>query len=628
MAANAGAIRAGRAFVELFTDDSKLVRGLRAASGKLKAWGSTVTGMGVKLMAGGAAIVGPMLAAVKTFMSAGDALDKMSGRVGVSVEFLSALGHAADLGGSNLEAMEVGIRRMQRSAYDASQGTKSTADAFATLGVSVRGTDGKLKGTEQLFMESATALSKLENNTTKAAIATILFGRAGTQLLPMLKDGKAGLLGVMEEAKKLGLVMSTEDATAAAELTDAWTRLTSGAKMAAVQIGAALAPALQTAADWMRQFIRPVIDWIKANRALIATAFNIAVGVTAAGAAFVGVGTALGGFATAVSTVASLLGVLLSPIGLAVAAIGGIAHYTGIGGTALGWLGDMFTWLFDVASETWSGIADALATGDLGLAAEVAWSAVLMVWHTATQGIRKMWAEAVYWVQSTWDEIQYTLLDTFDALGFTWNDTVGDMGVTWAGYCAQTKIMWQSVVEYLGQTWDWLQTKATEAFATAFAYAQGLDAAATREAARETIAAYQRGEGKPPSPVPREQRERRERARDDRLATVDTDLSEARKRWRDVLAEAREARERVERGRPAEITRPDRPAFEDFAGADKKTGMTVGTFSKWALGGLGMGGGPAERTAKATEQTSQKMDKVIRQLQQQGAAVQLAVFGK
>jgi hypothetical protein len=38
MPAKPGAIRAGRAFVELFADDSKLVRGLRRASAKPKAF--------------------------------------------------------------------------------------------------------------------------------------------------------------------------------------------------------------------------------------------------------------------------------------------------------------------------------------------------------------------------------------------------------------------------------------------------------------------------------------------------------------------------------------------------------------------------------------------------------------
>jgi hypothetical protein len=47
--ANTGAIRAGRAFVELFADDSKLVRGLRRAEKKLKAFGDSVRGFGLKM---------------------------------------------------------------------------------------------------------------------------------------------------------------------------------------------------------------------------------------------------------------------------------------------------------------------------------------------------------------------------------------------------------------------------------------------------------------------------------------------------------------------------------------------------------------------------------------------------
>ena len=62
----------------------------------------------------------------------------------------------------------------------------------------MRGADGQLKNTEQLFMESAAALSRMENNTKKAALATVIFGRAVTQLLPMLKDGSDGLMAVME----------------------------------------------------------------------------------------------------------------------------------------------------------------------------------------------------------------------------------------------------------------------------------------------------------------------------------------------------------------------------------------------------------------------------------------------
>lgn len=626
MAANAGAIRAGRAFVELFADDSKLVRGLRAASGKLKAWGSTVTGMGVKLMAGGAAIVGPMLAAAKTFMSAGDALDKMSGRVGVSVEFLSALGHAADLGGSNLEAMENGIRRIQRAAYEASMGTKSYAEAFETLGVQVRGADGQLKGTEQLFMEVAAALSQVENETKRAALAQELFGRSGTALLPMLKGGKAGLLGVMEEAKKLGLVMSTEDATAAAELTDAWTRLTSGAKMAVVQIGAALAPALQTAADWMRQFIRPVIDWIKANRALIATAFKIAVGVTAAGAAFVGVGTALtvagvavGGFATAISTVASLLGVLLSPIGLAVAAIAGVVYYSGAAGKALEWLADRFEDLREFAAKAWGGISDAIAAGDISLAFEIVWASIRLVWAKGVAWIKETWQGfMIIWSDIT-TGIASFMIDAVAAIKTAWVEGLAwieNKINAWGASIMQNSVMSKVLSKIYGLTGSSLSPESIQALGR-MNEAKGpktADTASIEEARRE----QQRNL--------RQDKRWADEQRGAAIAAAQAEVDAVRKEWDAAITEAADKRAAMESGTVPETGKPPETEVPDFAGAVAKGGMTVGTFSKWALGGLGMGGGPAERTAKATEKSAEKLDRIEQRLRAPDKVV--AVFGE
>ena len=44
-----GAIRAGRAFVELFADDSKLVRGLRRAEKRLRAFGAQIRDLGLRM---------------------------------------------------------------------------------------------------------------------------------------------------------------------------------------------------------------------------------------------------------------------------------------------------------------------------------------------------------------------------------------------------------------------------------------------------------------------------------------------------------------------------------------------------------------------------------------------------
>ena len=63
-------------------------------------------------IAGGAAIVGFAIGAIKNFADLGDELDKMSLRTGISVETLGELKFAAEQTGSGLETIEKAVKRM------------------------------------------------------------------------------------------------------------------------------------------------------------------------------------------------------------------------------------------------------------------------------------------------------------------------------------------------------------------------------------------------------------------------------------------------------------------------------------------------------------------------------------
>lgn len=140
--AKTGSIRAGRAFVELFADDSKLVRGLRSAQRKVKAFGAAITRLGSKLATLGSAIAAPLVASAKAFSVMGDAVAKMSKRTGLSVETLSELRYVASQTGTEFSTLENGLRRMQRSIYDAGRGLSTATDALTDLGLTFQDLDG------------------------------------------------------------------------------------------------------------------------------------------------------------------------------------------------------------------------------------------------------------------------------------------------------------------------------------------------------------------------------------------------------------------------------------------------------------------------------------------------------
>jgi len=420
-----------------------------------------------------------MIGAVTHFMSAGDALDKMSGRVGTSVEFLSALSHAAAIGGTDINTLENGIKRLARSAYDAGNGSKEASDAFAELGVSATDGNGNLKETEQLFRESVGALGNVENATKKAALAQVLFGRAGTKMLPMLKDGADGMNAVMEEAKALGLVMSTEDATAAAELTDSWTRLVSIFKSSIFFIGGQLAPMLTDLADRVKVIGPPIIDWIKNNRELIVTVFKVGAGIMAAGAALLTLGSllifggaALGGLATLAVTAGSMItglaGIVMafvSPIGAVVIALAGLATWfvtsTDTGAAALAWLGDAFGGLKNRALASFGAIGKAMAGGELKLAAKVLWLALKAEWIKGTAFIMEEWATI-----TTGFKIMIADFNASAATAFTnmWaglesgfvhsTDFLADVWSIFAGGLMKT---WHSTIGFISKAWTQLK---------------------------------------------------------------------------------------------------------------------------------------------------------------------------
>lgn len=149
-----------------------------------------------------------------------DAFQKMSERTGVSVESLSTLAHAADLSNVSMEQVETGFKKLSVTMLNAVQGMETAKDTFKTLGITLQDNNGKLKTNEQIMMEVADKFSKMENGAVKANDAVKLFGKAGTDLIPLLNQGADGIHRMQEEAKELGLELSSRTAAEAEKFED------------------------------------------------------------------------------------------------------------------------------------------------------------------------------------------------------------------------------------------------------------------------------------------------------------------------------------------------------------------------------------------------------------------------
>jgi len=578
-------IRAGRAFVELFADDSKLVRGLRRAQKKLKAFGQSIRNMGLKIAGLGAAVLAPMLGAAKAFGSMGDQVAKMAKRTGLSVEALSELRFAASQTGTSLEAMETGFRRMQRSIYDAGRGLSTQTDALADLGLEYKELAGL--SPEDQFKFLAEAISRVEDPTRKAALAQALFGRAGTQLLPMMASGAKGIETLQKEARRLGLTMSSEDAAAAEDFTDALDKLWKVVKMGVFHVGAALAPVLQQVAETITSVAMKVSAWVRANQQLIVTALKvvaivIAVGIALAmlGTVISGLGTILGALITVITTVAAVLKILgaviaflVSPIGMVLAALAALGAYlvytTVAGGKALGWLGGKFNTLKEDALAAFQGISDALAAGDIGLAMKVLWLTLKMEWTRGVNFLEKTWLNfRNFFIKigyDAWHGLLAIVEVVWHALEVGWIETTAFFAKAWHGFVGFFSKTWERIKSGAKKAWNWIKSlfdDSVDLEAENKLVEQQKQAAisridneqqrkidqreAEREAERRRASAIHEATLAEIGRQNIEKHQNLDAEYERRMSDNEDDLKKARKEWQDAIDEARKKRQKKE----------------------------------------------------------------------------------
>jgi cob(I)alamin adenosyltransferase len=651
-----GTIRAGQAFVELYADDSKLVRGLKRAERRLKAFGARIRNVGLKVAAVGAAMLAPIVAATRTFASMGDDIAKMARRTGFAVEALSELRFAASQTGTDMKALESSLRRMQRSIYDAGRGLSTATDALQDLGLRFEDLDGLTP--EQQFRLLADRIGALDDPTTRAAIAMSLFGRSGTALLPMFAQGAAGIEALQAKARELGLTMSAEDAAAAEQLTDALDALWKSVKMGVFRIGAALAPTFQTLAEVITGAIAKASDWIDQNRPLVAMGLQVAAAVVAAGAALIALGVAvqvaafaLGGLVTlasaagtAIGVITTVLGALLSPIGLVAAAVVGlgitIANTTGATGKVIDWLGEKFDALAEWTGAVFGGVRDALAAGDITAAARVLWAGLKVAWNKGTMPLKTAWANVMASFSSLATDAFFAVRKSWLSLS-TWfwkkfPDFTSRIATGWANMWGSIKAITAKVQSWLADRFLEIQGLFDDSLDVELAKTLNQDRLADELADIESKRLGAVSEAKRKSQLSdgelaaeqQEELERLQARRDAKInaiqeelardiAGAEDDLVKARQELTTSINNARDARRRMEREKAEMPKAFEPPDVDDPESVGPGLSATIrGTFNPAALQGFAARDRAAERTADAVEKTEEHTRELARAARQ------------
>lgn len=437
------------------------------------------------------------------------------------------------------------------------------------------------------------------------------FGSAARQIGRQIGTVGGGLM-------RLGAGLAAPFTAALFSLEEAKGPLAEIRKSLAVAVGVPLLPLLNQA----RELAIAFADWAKQNRDVVLTVAKVAAGVLAAGVVLAGIGKAVVIVGAAANLLAFTLGAVAaaiafvtSPMGLLVAAIAAGTYaffkFTDAGKATLATLTTGFNELLSLGRTAVGGIADAILAGEWQLAGKIAVAALKLAF-----------AEGIDWIANT---LSGTLGDTIGTIGTqllagdltgAWNTTVSGMASAWVEFAeglvavftvASRAIvgLWESAVGFLSDKILELGAMLPESVQELLlgakitpgdvGQAQGFARDFTggrADAMRGTLDSWDRS-------MQDRTREAQQAFADRTRGGVDAAGSAA----AGLAAELDSLREQAARAREAVKSNADAAASGPAAASAELRSAASGTFSAAGALALGFGGtgGPAGRTAKASE---------------------------
>ena len=212
----------------------------------------------------GALATGLGMMATKT-ADAGDRVDKMSQKIGLSRQAFQEWDYILSQNGASIDSMGPGIKTLVNQFDDLASGGKLSTEAFGRLGLTLEDLQGLSQ--EEIFETTIVALQGMENETERAAIANQLLGRSGQELAPLLNAGADSVENLKNKANDLGLVMGDDAIDASVAFTDTMDTLKRSFGAVGVELGTALIPIFDKFATW-------IIDNMPTIKKVASDAFN------------------------------------------------------------------------------------------------------------------------------------------------------------------------------------------------------------------------------------------------------------------------------------------------------------------------------------------------------------------
>lgn len=222
-------------------------------------------------------------------MQAGDRVDKMSQKIGMSRQSFQEWDYIMSQNGSSVDTLQMGYKKLASQMDGVRKGSKESTQLFNKLGVSVKDNNGQLRSQEAVFNDTVRALQRIKNPSEKAIMANKLFGKSALELMPLLNQTADSTDNLRKKANDLGMVMSDEAVDASVKLTDTMDTIKRSMGGLTLSIGASFLPIIQEFSDkfienmpQIKQAVTPVIEGLIGTLKFLSEHMELVIGVCTA----------------------------------------------------------------------------------------------------------------------------------------------------------------------------------------------------------------------------------------------------------------------------------------------------------------------------------------------------------
>jgi len=190
---------------------------------------------------------------------AADRIGEISTQIGVNAQALQAWSFAAQMAGVEQESLAQAFGILARNANAAARGSTEMRETFARLGVQTTDANGQLRAADAIMLDVADGLSRVESDAERTALSLQVLGRGGRQLLPLFKQGAAGIEAASKEFEELGGGFTDEDIAAADQYQDSIVKLNLALTKLKILFVREILPSIQRFVNWLIRTTKGVL---------------------------------------------------------------------------------------------------------------------------------------------------------------------------------------------------------------------------------------------------------------------------------------------------------------------------------------------------------------------------------